>query len=89
MKDSRIQIKALPTTHDICIPTSCVSNSHTFAWSVPFVNFERFTNRSILNDSQSCQTPGVSPAELEDLSVIKAVNRSGAECYGLHHNSER
>ena len=41
----------------------------------PFVNFERFTNGSLLKHSRSSQTPGVSPAELEDLDGIKLVTK--------------
>jgi hypothetical protein len=37
----------------------------------PFVNFERFTKDRLLKHSRSCQTPGVSPAKLEDLNGIK------------------
>ena len=37
----------------------------------PFVNFERFTKVRLRNDSRSCQTSGVSPAEPEDFPWIK------------------
>src|SRR5208282_1541635 len=50
----------------------------------PFVNFERFTNRRIPNDSRSCQTPGVSPAKLEDLCLIKKLLIDSTGVSGLH-----
>src|ERR1035438_8171444 len=37
----------------------------------PFVNFERFTKTRLPYDSRSGQTPGVSPAKLEDLFCIR------------------
>src|SRR5580658_4804325 len=58
--------------------TTWYLHSHVVCFNVsyvcmvcPFVNFERFTKNSLTNDSRSCQTSGVSPAELEDLGGIK------------------
>ncbi len=41
------------TPNSICIPTSWVSDSRVFAWSVSFVNFERFTKHRLRNNSRN------------------------------------
>ncbi len=55
-------------SHVVCFNVS-------YVWIVcPFANFERFTKNRLRIHARSCQTPGVSPAKLEDLNFTKPDN---------------